>query len=274
MEIMTDDKQVTPADSADKADASVPSTEQAGGQPAIKDVSTVTPETPPAFDPRTSYDGLQSEFKKQTEAYKALRTEFTRRSMREGELQKQISEMHEAIRKATEPTVNPEDFFRDLQKQGPKALDTYWKKHIDAVRSEYEGKIKADREERLKTDINTEIRFRRMDAANYPDFEKLEPIMKEMSEDPNSPINSNIPLPDYLDALYRLARNQNSEQAIQEAIKLGEKKADEKLAKEARSGVAGGGRSQGGTPVDTSRIKDVAKLRETLVSMFGVADRD
>jgi ribosomal protein S11 len=77
-----------------------------------------------------------------------------------------------------------------------------------------------------------------------------------------------------LDALYKLAKDRSSEQAIQEAVKIGEKKAEEKLVKESKTTVTGGGKSSGSAVPDFNKIDDVVKLREIVSQLHGVADRD
>lgn len=228
----------------------------------------------PSFDAQQTYEALKGQYETLGKSYSELRKEFTRRSQTESEMRKKLDMMFDTLSKATETPINPDAFMRELQTQGPKALETYFQKWAEPIKSGYMTELQKRDAADLQSRTDYEIRLRRLDKERYPDFEKLEPLMNELAESDNSPINWNRPINECLDTLYTLVRERYSEKAVQEAVKLGAKSAEERLAKESRSTVAGSGKSVGNVPPDLNKITDINKLREVVASMVGVADRD
>ena len=239
-----------------------------------KDSATKTEAAAPTFDPQKSYEDLKLNFDKVNKSYSEIRKEFTRRTQHEAELQKKLDTVMEAISKSQEVPIDPEAFIRDLRTQGPKALDAYLQKFIDPLKKDYEGKLSAQSQENLALRCEFGKERRRRDSVNYPDFEKLEPVMQELIDDPKCPVNWNMPVDDCYDALYKLAKDRSAEQAVVEAKKLGRSEAEKELARESATGVASGTRSPGAKELDWSKMTDVDKMRDALVKQFGVADRD
>lgn len=238
------------------------------------EVPDKTEPTAPEFNPQQSYESLRKEYESTNKNYSELRKEFTRRSQSEAELKKKLDLMYETLSKATEQPIDPAAFMRDLQSQGPKALEPLLGKFIDPVKAGYQEELQKRDAAAQEKEISTEIKFRRLDKETYPNFKELEPIMNQIAESDNSPINWNMPVAECLDVLYKLAKDRSSEQAVTEAVKIGEKKAEERLAKESRSTVAGGSKSVSTSATDLNSIKSIDKLREVVASMHGVADRD
>lgn len=226
--------------------------------PADKPVSTT-----PAFDAKTSYDTLQK-------SYAELRKEFTRRTQHESELQKKLDNLAQTLAKATETPIDPQQFLKDLQTQPDKALEPLLMKHIEGVKSEYAQKLDEMSQRLSLSEFRAERLARLSDSENYPDFKKLEPLMKQLAEDENTPLDFNREPGELIDALYKLARTLSMEQAINEAKTMGKKEAETQLAKEAATSVVTGGKS--GVPTSPGEIKDLSKLRQYFVNQIGEAE--
>lgn len=221
----------------------------------------------PVFDVQKSYD--------------ELRKEFTRRTQHEAEMVRKLQSIEEynqrlaeQLAKATEKPFNIEQFKRDWETHGPKALDDYFGNKLKALEEKYTRQLNDERMARTQVNAQLELYARRGDSENYPDFEKLEEKMTAIANDPSCPVDLTKPIAQVLDALYKLAREQNSSEAVKMAESLGRKKAEAQLAKEAKTSVAGGGKTQGGIPSDLSQIKDFKKLEQIVEGMVGIADRD
>jgi len=219
--------------------------------------------TTPAFDAKTSYDALQK-------SYGELRREFTRRTQHESELQKKLDTLAQTLAKATETPIDPEQFLKDLQTQPQKALEPLFLKHIDSVKTEYSQKMEEMQNRLSLSEFRAERLARISDSDNYPDFKKLEPLMKQLADDEQTPLDFNREPGEIIDALYKLARTLSMEQAVQEAKTIGKKEAEAQLAKEAATSVVTGGKS--GVPTNPSDIKDIHKMREYFVSQIGEAE--
>jgi hypothetical protein len=226
--------------------------------PTDKPVSTT-----PAFDAKTSYDALQK-------SYSELRREFTRRTQHESELQKKLDNLASTLAKATETPLDPQQFLKDLQTQPDKALEPLFMKHIEGVKSEYAQKMEEMANRLSLSEFRAERLARLTDGENYPDFKKLEPLMKQLAEDENTPLDFNREPGEIIDALYKLARTLSMEQAINEAKTMGKKEAETQLAKEAATSVVTGGKS--GVPTSPNEIKDLSKLRQYFVNQIGEAE--
>jgi len=238
--------------------ANAPVTDQ-----AVKVPTDTLPTTVPGFDAKTSYDQLQK-------SYGELRKEFTRRTQHESELQKKLDNLTGLIAKATEVPLNPEQFLKDLQTQPQKALEPLFAKQIEGVKSEYSQTIEGLNQRLSLSEFRAERLARVLDGDNYPDFKKLEPLMKQLADDENTPLDFNREPGEILDALYKLARTLSMESAIQEARTIGRKETESQLQKEAATSVVTGGKS--GIPANPSDIKDMAKLRQYFVSQIGEAE--
>jgi hypothetical protein len=219
--------------------------------------------TTPAFDAKTSYDALQK-------SYAELRREFTRRTQHESELQKKLDNLAQTLAKATETPIDPQQFLKDLQTQPDKALEPLLMKHIEGVKSEYAQKMEAMANRLSLSEFRAERLARVLDSDNYPDFKKLEPLMKQLADDENTPLDFNREPGEIIDTLYKLARTLSMESAVQEAKTLGKKEAEAQMVKEASTSVVTGGKS--GIPTNPSEIKDTKKLREYFVSQIGEAE--
>ena len=220
----------------------------------------------PAFDVQKSYE--------------ELRKEFTRRTQHEAEMVKKLQAIEEynqrlaeQLAKVAEKPFDIEQFKRDWETRGPKALDDYLGNKLKAIESKYSKQLQDEQLARTQLNAQMEVYARRGDEQNYPDFEKLEQKMADIYNDENCPIDKSKPISYVLDALYKLAREQNSSEAVKMAEDMGRKKAEAQLAKESKTTVAGGGKTQGGIPSDLSTM-EFKKLEEVVTNMVGIADRD
>jgi hypothetical protein len=156
----------------------------------------------------------------------------------------QIKQMTDLITKATEKPYDPDQFMEEFRNQGPEFL----KKHLEAGWKEKESalmqQIEAAKAAIVGLRIDSAVRSLRADTAGHPDFAKLEPEMQKLLDSgviPQSEIQSK-PENELLEQLYQMAKLQHSQDAIKAAEANGRKAAETELAREARSGVAGGGR--------------------------------
>lgn len=214
-------------------------------------------------------------------SYEELRKEFTRRTQYEAELQKKLSAIEESnknlaesLAKATEEPFNPEQFMETFKSQGPKALEPYLDKRLKSLVEKYDKTIDTLQSERIQDRTRIEVLIRRADEANFPDFERLENAMRDLAASENCPVDLNRPIPEVLDTLYKLVREQHSGEAVIAAEQLGKSKAEAQLAKEAATAVAGGGKPSGTvTPGDMKNMK-LDDLEKLVIQMHGIADRD
>jgi hypothetical protein len=231
-------------------------------------------ESIPGFNAQTSYESLQSELAKQTKAYNEIRKEFTRRTQHESELQKKLDQVYDTLAKATETPIDPEQFIRDLRTQGPKAFEPHFSKWVEPMKAEHNKQIEERDARALKLETNFELLRRRTDAESYPDFKQLEPIMAEIAESDNCPVNWNLGVSECYDLLYKLAKDRSAEKAVKIAHQAGKQEAEKELVKEAKTAVTGGGKTAGTTVPNLDNEKDISKLRELVIQLHGVADRD
>lgn len=230
-----------------------------------------TVESEPAWDAKTSYEALQKNYDQVNQSYAELRREFTRRTQNEAELQKKLDNLTDTISKATEKPIDPKQFFNDLQTQGPKAIDSLFAKREAALRDEFDKQRAADREEITQMQFETAKLVRRSDTTNYPDFQKLEPIMAKLVQDEKISLNMDEGAGAIMDTLYKLAKNMNADKAIQEAKEIGRRESDARAAKEANARVAGSGKT--GQVADPDKLS-LADLRARMIQEIGLADTE
>lgn len=210
-----------------------------------------------------------AELERQGKSYAELRKEFTRRTQNESALQKKLDNLTSIISKAAEVPIDPEQFFKDLQTQGPKAFEPLFQKERDAFQSAHQEKIQALEDRVTMSEYRAEKFARLQDAENYPDYRKLEPLMKQLAEDENTPIDFDRSPSEVLDALYKLARTLSMEDAVKAARDQAKQEAEVSLAKESATSVASGGKA--GVPTDPSKLQG-ADLRKWAVQQFGEAE--
>lgn len=263
----SDDGQVTEAAQTESQDyvSSSPVDEAQSQTPTDNSVAQET-----GWDAKTSYEDLRKQYDTITKSYGELRKEFTRRTQYESELQKKIDSLTQVINKATEEPINPEQFFKDLQTQGPKALEPLWAKREEALKQEYVKELEQERNERIGMQYQLAKFTRRQDVENYPDFQQLEPIMAQLAADESVPLDMTRTPDEVLDTLYKLARNLNADKAVKQARDIGRQEADAQSAKEANASVAGGGKA--GPVTDPSKIDDIGEMRKFFVNQIGESE--
>lgn len=259
-----------PRPGIDPGQAPAPATTKA--EPAQKDSLNApapvgTPAEQPAFDVQKSYEELRKEFTRTTQNYARDRKTWNQ-TLNEMQAMKQSqAQLAELLSKATEQPVDPAQFWQDLQSQGPKAFDGYLKKHVDSATKAIQEAYTEQANKALGLEIKFEKMSRRMDSKNYPDWDKLEPIMNEIADPDNNeptPIDWNQPIGLVYDALYKLARSRSSEDAVKAAEQFGKAQAEKQLGKEAATAVPGGGK--GGSVTTDPRNMTAPQLRQYFIS--------
>lgn len=225
----------------------------------------------------TSLDSLQDKYNQLDKSNSELRKTWTQDRQRFSELRKQNEELNSAVKnmvsefgKMSRKKVDPTQFMEKLKTQGPSALDEYFGSELKAERADYDKNV-TELQDNLKVmEFKLEYVTRASNAKDYPDFAALEPKMNEIANAPNCPVDRNAPMSDRLDALYKLAVESSSGDAVKLAREQGKKAGETQLAKEANSSVAGSGKSYGGGPVIDPHTMDLERLRKVI----GVAERE
>lgn len=257
-----------PADNATATAATATST--AEGTEAGAKATDNTGTEPAAFDPRTSYDSLKANYDNLNKSYGELRRSYTQSTQGYSELKKQLDVLTSALKEATREEVSPEDFMKTLQTQGLKALDPLREQWTNDLKTDYNKQIQELHSARIADRVEIEVMKRRLDSTRFPDFAKLEPVMQEIANSENCPVDFGQDIGVIYDTLYKLAKASSAENAIKEARAQGLKEAEGKIAREAGTAVATGGKAASTTnPAD---IKDLSKLREFFVAQLGEAE--
>lgn len=225
---------------------------------------------------------LEQERKNFNELRKKLIAQGTERNNFEREinpLREQLKTLTEALSKATNEELTPEQFLEGLQTQGPKFLENFLAKRDKTLTEQFETRATTMEARLRKREVSAAVRDRRSDAANFPDFGQLEPtmskIMVQMREEFAQgllPTNPDTVDPDELtDYLYNLARLQHSQDAIKAAEAEGAAKARAGLAREAETSVPGGGKNTSSQPIDFEKLS-VEEARKLTVARHGEAE--
>lgn len=239
--------QTAPAADTTGVDNAVVTTDSpnAAGSQNVDQSTTLNPTQPvqPAFDPKTSYDSIVKELAAVNKNYGSLRSEYTRRTQHESEMKKQLDSLHKAFEEATRQEISPEEFIKSLQTQGIKAFDplkTQWTKEIQ---DHYNKELSQRDQEVAAIKSELAVSRRERDTVNYPDFEKLKPVMNDLANSDTCPVDWNQDVNVIYDTLYKLARDFKAEESVKAAHALGRKEADAQSAKEASTAVAAGGKT-------------------------------
>lgn len=212
--------------------------------------------------------------------FKELQRDYTRKAQSVTQLEKQFKQMQsqyatqaEQLAKLSKAPFDREKFLAEFQEKGPAALDSYVEEHTAKLRNDYDKRLSDSDARNHKLETRLAVIDRRNDPDNYPDFRKLEPKISELMSDPNCPVDFAKPMDEVLDALYKLAREASSVEAIKVAEANATKKAEANLARESVTTVAGGGKAAG-TPVPDMDKLSLSELRERMIQLHGVVDRD
>lgn len=219
-----------------------------------------------SFDVQKSYDELRKQFTKVTQDYSRDRRTWNTTLSELQAIKSSNAKLAEMISKATERQVSPEQLMSELQTQGLKALDPYFDRKLQGATAQLQNAYTEQANKALLLEAQFEKLVRRMDTANYPDFQQLEAVMQEIADAEDCPIDWNQPTPVIYDTLYKLARSHSSEDAVKAAEEFGRKQAERQLGKEAATAVPGSGK--GSVSTDLSKIP-LDQLRALFVSQLG-----
>lgn len=244
----------------------------AGSQALDQSTTTTNASIPavPAFDPRTSYDALVKQLESVNKNYGSLRSEYTRRTQYEAQLKSQIDSIQKAFTEATRQEISPEEFMKSLQTQGVKAFDPLKQEWQKEIKSEYEKALESQQSEVASMKNDMAVMRREKDTANYPDFEKLKPVMAQLADSENCPVDWNQDINLVYDTLYKLARDLKAEESVKQAREIGRKEADTQAAKEASTAVATGGKTN--TSGSDMRQMSAADMKKHFAKLGMVSD--
>lgn len=243
-------------------------TGQPGSNVAASPAAPITPVQP--VTPTVNYEAK----------YKELQRAYTQETQRRASLEKQwggvsskLEEQAKILAELRKQPYDREKFLAEFQDKGPEVLRPIWSEDINAVKQEYSKQYGDLQSEVRLLRTNAALSERRHDSEGYPDFKKLEPVIGEMLNDPNCPVDFSKPIGEVLDVLYSLARQNSSVEAVKLAEKSGAASAESRLVKESKTTVTGGGKAASITSPDLSKMS-VDELRKYFVSVNGVVDRD
>ncbi len=212
--------------------------------------------------------------------YKELQRAYTQETQKRANFERQwaqiTAKLEEQAKHLAELRKQPYDrekFLAEFQDKGPEVLRPIWAEDINAVKTEYSKQLDSYRQQMEGMAWKLTLSEFRSDAENYPDFKKLEPVIAQMLEDPNCPVDFSKPKEHVVAALYQLARQTSSAEAIKMAEAEGQKKAEARIVKESKATVTGGGKAASISQPDLSKM-DVKALRDYYVQLNGVVDRD
>jgi hypothetical protein len=212
--------------------------------------------------------------------FKELQRDYTRKSQSISQLEKQFKQMQdrysaqaEQLAKLSKAPFDREKFAAEFNEKGPEALAPFFEDREKKLRDDYDKRLADSDARNLRYESKLLVLERRADAENYPDFRKLEPKISELMSDPNCPVDFTKPLDEVMDALYKLAREASSVEAVKVAEAEGKAKAEANLARESATTVAGGGKAAG-TPIPDPNKLSLSEMRERVIQLHGVVDRD
>lgn len=214
------------------------------------------------------------------EKFRELQRAYTLETQRRAALEKQwggvsskLEEQAKILAELRKQPYDREKFLTEFQDKGPEVLRPIWSEDIEAVKSDYSKRLE-DQSNEVRT-LRTEVALekRRHDTEGYPDFKTLEPMISQMIDDPNCPVDFTKPIGEVIDILYSLARKDSSADAVRLAEKAGARSAETRLVKESKTAVTGGGKAASITQPDIDKMS-TEELRKYFVSVNGVVDRD
>lgn len=228
-------------------------------------------ETQAEIDYRKSYEELRPQFTKTTQELSRLKREHGMTQKEIATLRQAHEEFAKQLATATEKPIDPAVFIEDLKTQGPKALDGYLKKQLDALRKEHMTAYEKVEARNAVLEANVEVMRREKDSANYPNFAELKEEMQALADSGKVPDEVfSKPTGEVYDYLYNLVKSKHSEEALKQAEEFGTKKAEAALAKESATTVAGGGNSD--VTIANSSTMTAAQLRKHFISQGMVSD--
>lgn len=220
----------------------------------------------PAVNYETKYKELQRAYTQETQRRSSLERQWSTIESRMAEQAKTLAELRKQ-------PYDREKFLAEFQEKGPDVLKPYWEENINGLKEEYNKTINEQSAQVRGLQTRIALNERRSDSENYPDFRKLEPVIVELMNDPNNPVDFTKPIDQVIDVLYQLARQTSSAEAIRQAEASGQRKAESNLVRESKTTVTGGGKAASITKPDPSKMS-LSDLRAHAIELNGVADRD
>ncbi len=227
----------------------------------------------PAVDYAAKYKELQKAYTQETQRRAAVERERQSLEGKWSGVEKRLEEQAKHLAELRKQPYDREKFLAEFQDKGPEILKPLWQEDINSVKTEYSKTIEGQASQIREMRTAMAVQERRFDTDNYPGFRKLEPVIGEMLNDPNCPVDFSKPIGEVIDVLYSLARQSNSAEAIAEAEKAGAKKAEANLVRESRTTVTGGGKAASTTKPNLADMT-TSDLRKHLIELNGIADRD
>jgi hypothetical protein len=247
-------------------DAGATATEQTGEATTASTSASTKPVQPAAVDYERQYKELQRAYTRETQSRSGYEKRLEAIQQAMDAQAKHLAEMRKA-------PYNRDQFLKEFQDKGPDVLTPYWDEHLKGVKESYDKQLIAQDQRVRELETKLIVNERRGDTENYPDFKKLEPVIAEIMADPKCPVDFTKPMDQVVDALYQLARQSNSAEAIKAAEANGRKTADANLVRESRTTVTGGGKAVGTAAPDLSKM-NLAELRKHVVAQVGEVERD
>ncbi len=225
----------------------------------------------PEIDFRKSYEELRPQFTKATQKLSALEREHGTTKKELMDLRQAQEKFAEQLSIATEKPIDPAEFIRDLQTQGPKALDGYLQKHLGKLRSDYEKTYNKVAAQNASLEARVEVLRMTNDKETYPDFAALQPAMNALVD--SGKVADEVyarPAAEVYDYLYNQVKSQHSDEALKQAEQFGQKKAEAAIAKESATTVAAGG--NGDVNATNPSKMSAPQLRQYFISQGMVSD--
>lgn len=221
-------------------------------------------------------------------SYAEIRKAFTQTSMANAELKRQIAEiqssltrLHSTFAESTKTPYDPQKFSKELLEKGPKYIEDVFSRMFKDHQTELESKLTAQAERYAIIENHNAVSECRRDAERYPDFEKLEPEMAKVLNDPASLVCRSIRAAELegkamsaaeaLDTAYQFVRLQHSQDALAAAAAHGEKRKEAAMAREAVTAVP---RSRATTPPASDPKKMTYEQRRAWFISQGVPVTD
>ena len=245
---------------AGQAEVSSPvaSPEPAATPQAQSGAQTPAPVTPPV----DVIESLKAEVERLQKSYKEAQGFTTKQAQANAELRRQFAALQnshksvaDTLAKAMRAPHDPDQFLQELKTKGPDYLNELLDKRLQESMKPY-----AERADRA--DLKATVTEMRHNKDAYPDFDKLSEDMAKIAQTPGA-IPADLPIDEYMDALYNAARLLRAKDAVKEAEANGRKQAEESLARESRTTVVGGGK-QGATKEIDPKTATLAQLKEML----------
>jgi hypothetical protein len=210
---------------------------------------------------RTELDSLRRSY---GEARKKLITQGTEKNQY-GEkltsLEQQLKNVLDVLNKATGTADDPAQFMEELQRKGPQAIEERLKGTFEKQAKEYQSQIQQMSQSMRALEARFKVKEYASDKTNFPNFAEMQPtmvkVMEGLWEDFRAGLIGNpdaVAIDELIPYLYEQAKLQHSDDAIKAAKSIGADEERARLAEEAKTTVAGGGKVVNPQGVDFSKM--------------------